>query len=438
MKKCILAMLAVVCSAVSFVACGGGKKTTPKQSGLPERVLASQGVTNVANFGGLRIINGYNDTLPAGVAPLSAGTNPGLMAVSPTLNVAAAFDPSTNTVYAVDTSSESSIGRVQLSGPTTSFVVPTSNSTGFAAVPSATVNGFAFTGAVQSMSFSTGVLGTIAVNNAQTVVSNSDGSQLLVFSGDSDSMTVLNPGAAAPPVDMSCYTNPPNTVCNIIPGFDRPVFAVVKDNMAYVLNCGPQCGGAQASVMFFDLATLTITKTIPVPAATMALLSNTTLYVAGTPMTDNACTGQTTAARTCGRLSLINVTTGKITASAVITDGYHARMDLTPNGELFIGSRNCTNIGNVNDIQTVNQPTSEVRGCLTIYRADGSLVFPPDNGNVDGLQSFTTRNIEYVAEGGNLRVYDTTKDILLVNDFLPEGTINIVGYVGDVKSIDFF
>jgi hypothetical protein len=436
LKKCILALLVVLCSAVSFIACGG-KKTAPKVSGLPQRVLASQGVTNVANFGGLFIINGQNDTIPR-IAPIPAGTSPGLMAVSPTLNIAAAFDSSNNTVYAVDTTTESGIGRVQLTGPTSSFVIPTSSSTGFAAVPAATVNGFAFTGAVESMNFSTGVLGVIAVNNAQTVVANSDGSQLLVFSADSDSMTVLNPGAAVPPVDMSCYTNPPNSVCNVIPGFDRPVFAVVSNNMAYILNCGPQCGGSKASVMFFDLATLRITKTVPVPAATMALLSNTTLYVAGTPPTNNDCTGQNTAAKTCGRLSIVNISTGSVSAPIAITDGYHQRMDLTANSELFIGSKNCTNIGNVNDIQTVNHPTSEVRGCLTIYRGDGSLVFPPDNGNVDGLQGFTTRNIEYVAEGGELRVYDTTKDILLINDFLPEGTINIVGYVGDVKAIDFF
>jgi hypothetical protein len=43
-----------------------------------------------------------------------------------------------------------------------------------------------------------------------------------------------------------------------------------------------------------------------------------------------------------------------------------------------------------------------------------------------------------VAEGGKLRVYDTTKNILLINDFVPNGTINIPGYMGDVKAIDFF
>ena len=66
------------------------------------------------------------------------------------------------------------------------------------------------------------------------------------------------------------------------------------------------------------------------------------------------------------------------------------------------------------------------------------MLIPSDNGDVTGLQGFTTRNVEYVAEGGALRVYDTTKDILLINNFLPQGTINIVGHVGDVKAIDFF
>jgi hypothetical protein len=80
-----------------------------------------------------------------------------------------------------------------------------------------------------------------------------------------------------------------------------------------------------------------------------------------------------------------------------------------------------------------------VRGCLSIYHpSDGSVVIPPDNGNVDGLQGFISRNVEYVAEGGALRVYDTTRDVLLINNFLPQGSINVVGYVGDVKAIDFF
>jgi hypothetical protein len=313
-------------------------------------------------------------------------------------------------------------------------VVPTANQIGYAAVPSATVNGFAFVGAIEQMNFSNGSISTIAVNSAQTVVSNSTGTQLLVFSGDSDSVTVLNPLVAVPPVDTSCYTNPPNAVCTIVPGFDRPVFAVINNNTAYILNCGPQCGGTKASVMVFDLASLTVTQTIPVDAATMAVLDNSTLYVAGTAPANHACTGQTTKSNSCGRLDIVNIGTGKVIGTAVITDGYHDRMDLNVYNQLFIGSRDCTNIGDANN------PNGEVRGCLTIFNAsNGSIVIPPDNGNVDGLQGLTTRHIEYVAEGGNLRVYSTDTDALYINsDFLPQGTVDIVGYVGDVKAIDFF
>lgn len=436
MKNRVLALVVGLCAAANVISCGGGGKSTPKASGLPERVLASQGVTTTSTFGGLVIINGEDDTLPR-IAPISAGSSPGMMAISPSRNIVAAFDSSSNTIYAVDTTKETDIGTgVRLPGPTSSFVVPTSNQVGYAAVPTAAVNGYAFVGGVEEMNFSNGSLLTVAVNNAQTVVSNSAGTQLLVFSTDSDSMTVLNPLAAVPPVDTSCYTNPPNAVCTIVPGFDRPVFAVINNNTAYVLNCGPQCGGEQASVMVFDLPSLTITQTIPVDAATMALLNNSTLYVAGTSPTNHACTGQQTAATSCGRLDIVDLNAGKVVGRVVITDGYHLRMDLNVSNQLFIGSWDCTNIGDVNN------PIGEVRGCLTIYRiADGSVVIPPDNGNVNGLQGFTTRQppVEYVAEGGNLRVYDLLTDTLYISEeFLQQGTINIVGYVGDVKAIDFF
>jgi hypothetical protein len=432
LKKCILALLVGLAATLSFLSCGGGKKTATS-SGLTERVLASQGVTASFSFGSLVIINGLNDTLPR-VSPLHAGTSPGLMVVSPTRSILATFDSATNSVYAVDTAKETTIGNVRLPGPTTSIVMPTANPIAYAAVPTASINGFAFLGAVEVMNFSSGSFTSIAVSNAQTVVSDPTGSKLLVFSGDSDLVTVLSPSLAVPPVDTSCTNTPGNGVCTVVPGFDRPVYAVINGSTAYILNCGPQCGGTQASIAVFDLPTLTITKTIPVHAATWALLNGSTLYVAGTPPTNHACTGQTTAATICGRLDVIDTGSGSVTATAVITDGYHQRMDLTSNGQLFVGARDCTNVGNVN-----NPGTGEVRGCLSIYRlSDGSVVIPPDNGNVDGLQAFTTRNVAYVAEGGALRVYDTTRDVLLVNNFLPQGTINVVGYVGDVKAIDFF
>jgi len=431
LKRRFLVVVVGLWASLGFISCGS---SAPKQppSGLQNRVLASQGVTSTFTFGGLVIINGQNDTIPQ-VPHIGAGSSPGLMALSPSRDIAATFDSSSNTVYAVDTTREAAIGNVHLPGPTTSMVLPTANPVGYAAVPTATVNGFSFLGAVDVMNFSTGgLVTTIAVNNAQTVISNSDGSQLLVFSNDSNSVTVLSPGSAVPPVDLSCST-PPSSVCAVVPGFDRPVNGIIAGNTAYILNCGPQCQGTQASVMVFDIPSLTITSTIPVDAATMALLNGSTLYVAGTSPTNNACTGETTTATTCGRLDIVDLGSGTVTGSVVITDGYHQYMDMTTNGQIFIGSLNCTNIGNVSN------PSGEVRGCLSIFRTtNGSVLIPPDNGNVNGLQGFTSRSVEYVAEGGLLRVYDTTTDILLINDFLPQGTINIVGYVGGIKAIDFF
>jgi hypothetical protein len=86
-----------------------------------------------------------------------------------------------------------------------------------------------------------------------------------------------------------------------------------------------------------------------------------------------------------------------------------------------------------------SDPVGEVRGCLAIYNSNtNAVVIPPDNGNVTGLQGFISRTVEYVAEDGNLRVYETDTDTLLIDDYLPQGTINVTGYVWDVKAIDFF
>ncbi|HTW57651.1 MAG TPA: hypothetical protein VMD99_05970 [Terriglobales bacterium] len=446
MKKRILVLVAGLWASVSFTSCGGSSGPTSPPSGLPYRVLASQSVSSTFTFGEFQIIDGQDDTIPR-VAPIQAGESPGMMAISPSLNLVAAFDSGTNSVYSVNTVTEKSIGHVQLPGPTSSIVLPTSDQVGYAAVPTAYVDGYSFLGAVEVMNLAGKITTTIAVTNAQTVVSNQGGSQLLVFPPPEptpngiNTVTVLSPEEASPPVDTSCFDPLPNAVCAVVSGFDRPVNAIVDGNIAYVLNCGPECGGTQASVMILNLAKLAITNTIPVDAATDGYLIGSTLYVAGNSPTNNACTNQTTAATTCGRLDTIDLTTNTVTSSIAITDGYHDRMDMSINGQLFIGSYDCTEIGNGNGILNGSNPTGEVRGCLTILNTNtGALVFPPENGDVNGLQSFTTREVEYVAQGGVLYVYNTDNglDVLLLNDYILEGVIDVVGYCGDVKSIDSF
>lgn len=351
------------------------------------------------------------------------------MAISPDRSTLLSFDSLTNRVDVVNTTKESLIGSIQLAGPTTSMVVPLPG-LGFAAVPATPFVGSS-PGAVVDMNLTSGgITATISVPNAQTVVSNATGTQLLAFSNDSDAVTVVSP----------LLVNIDSPVTVTVPGFDRPVYGFFSGSTAYILNCGAECGGTQASVQVLNLGTTppTAGAAVPVDGATIGYLTGTTLYVAGNSPTNSACTGETTAATTCGRLDFVDLSSMTVTGSAVITDGYHDRIDMPLNGQLFVGSQGCTNVGNVNN------PQGEVRGCLSIYDTlNASVVIPPDNGDVTGLQSFSTRDVEYVAEGGNLRVYDTLIDSLLLDNAndtnIPEtGTVTITGYVIDVKAIDFF
>jgi DNA-binding beta-propeller fold protein YncE len=390
-------------------------------------VLASQSVASLTSSPGLIVINGENDTL-ARASNVSAGASPGLMAISPQRATLLVFDAATNSIEVVNTKTEALTGGIQLPAAATSMVA-VSNSAGYATLPSAAFGAGSPPGALEVMDLIHGAITTaVSVPGAQTVVASPDGTQLLVFSNDSNALTVVTP--------QQVNTTVPATAT--VPGFDRPVYAVFSSDgtTAYIMNCGPECGGAQPSVQALSMAGLTVGTPVPVDAATIGLLNNSTLYVAGTPTTMNGCTGQTTAATTCGRLDIIDLGTMAVTGSVVITDGYHNRIDISNNGQLFVGARTCTNVGNVNNV------AGEVRGCLSIFdttkAGNTTAVIPPDNGDVTGLQSFSSRFVEYVAEGGNLRVYNTITDSLLLTSFVSTGTITITGQIVDVKAVDFF
>ncbi len=431
-----VALLSVILSAVvSLVCCGGGggtSTTATHTSGLTERVFTSQSVSATPAFPEVVIINGEYDTV-AKARPIAAGNSPGLMATSPDRSVVLSFDSGSNSAYIISAATESNTGSVALGGPTTSMVA-VSDSIAYAAVPTVTVKGSPPGAVVEFNIASGGVTYNMNVPNVQTVVANPSGTELLAFSGDSDSgdpdsVTVLSPSEV----------NIGNPVTAVIPTCAgcRPVNAVFSPDgtTAYILNCGAECSGAgvSASVQALDMASLTLGTAVPVDGATIAYLNGSTLYVAGNSVTNNACTGETTAAITCGRLDMVDINAMAVTGSIVITDGTHDRIDLSVNGQLFVGSYNCTTIGDVND------PQGEVRGCLTIFNTNNNaVIIPPDNGDVTGLQGFSSRDVEYVAEGGNLRVYDTLTDSLLINDYVETGTIVIPGQVVDVKAVDFF
>lgn len=433
MKRVALLAVVLIVASISFLACGYSSSYYKPPSGLSTRVFASQSIPSPTSAPRIVIVNASNDTL-ARSSGISAGAEPGLMAISPERTTLLVFDSAGNAVRIVNARTETLLGSIQLAGPTTSMVA-LSTGFGYAAVPSAVLNGSP-PGAVEVMNLTAGgIAATISVPNARFVVASPSGTQLFVFSNDSDAVTIVSPFAL----------NTGNPVTTTVPGFDRPVSAVFgSDGTAYILNCGPECGSASASasVQLLNMGTTppSAGASVAVDGATIGIASGSTLYVAGTatasasnPSPNNLCTGQTTAALTCGRLDMIDLASLTVTGSAVIADGYHDRIDMSSNGQLFVGSHTCSNVGNV------NAPQGEVRGCLSIFNpATGAVVIPPDNGDVTGLQGFTSRNVEYVAEGGNLRVYDTTKNKLLITNFITTGTIGINGQIIDVKAVDFF
>jgi len=133
------------------------------------------------------------------------------------------------------------------------------------------------------------------------------------------------------------------------------------------------------------------------------------------------------------------------TAPIIITDGYHNRIALGANGQLFIGARTCTEI-----IPPIPPPQgAEIRGCLSIYNTlttavgsvpAGGVLIPPANGDATGLQPISTRQVVYVVQGGSLNIYDDTIDALEYNPNDPNNPGQIFGIIGnfiDVKTVDF-
>ena len=389
----------------------------------PLRPLSTGGTVPV-----LEIVDALQDKLPGyAVNLLGSSPEPGLMVLSPNKKFTLVFSASNNAVTVVDNARENvvqagtgTLSSITLPGFTDSMVVGSDNLTAYAAVSSTPVVGQS-PGAVEVLNLSVaGISATLPVSGARTIVGSHNGNRILAFGDRPDTVTVIAPSLVGTNAD-------PRTTVQDPAAFDHPVWGVFSsdDTTAYILNCGPECGGVASSVTVLDLNTNTPGTNIPVDAATVGLLSGSTLYVAGTPP-GSAC-GSGTAATTCGMVDIVDLSSMTVTTSAVITDGFHDRMELGSNGQIFIGARTCTNI---------NTPASgsnpgEVRGCLSIFStSNSSVVVPPNNGDVTGLQPITNRNVVYVVQKGELRIYDTTTDKLQTQQ------VDILGQAIDVELVD--
>jgi hypothetical protein len=422
LRKVLTAFGALVAACVALSSCGnsynpyttGGQKLAPS-TGLTFRVFVSNPLfsNGSSNAPVLNIIDATTDLLsPATVSLAGTVSNPGLMAQSPDKKKILVFSDAENRVAVVDKASQSTTGAIGLPAPTTSLIALPDNATAYAAVQTAPVAGQT-PGAVEVLDIVNGkIKATIPVANAKTVVLSQKGGIVLAF-GDTATTTVIT------------VANVGTNATAVVPvtGFDHPVSAVFSadDSTAYILECGAECGGTASAVTTLDLTTNTVGTRIPVAAATIGFLDGTTLFVAGTPAGQMCESG--TAATSCGVLTAINTQTLTATGTtATITDGYHDRMVLTGDGQIYIGANHCTEI---------NTSGGEVRGCLSIFNtADGSVTIPPDSGDVTGIQSIVSRKRVYLVQGNQIRIYSTT------DNKLQSQQPDIVGPAVDVKLVD--
>jgi hypothetical protein len=352
------------------------------------------------------------------------------------------FNSSDNEVNVVSNSKETSNGKVTLPSSTQSMAATSDGTLGFAAVPQAPVAGLA-PGEVELIDLNAPALraplcvptGTGACvipnpnifSNATYLALSPDNRHLLIFGDQLTVATFTNVGTTSAPNWTVSGVNVPIGASNL----DHPVWATFSQdgNAAYVLSCGTECGGTttpsitplsfkdtQCPAQQYCLGSSTLLS----GGATYSVASGATVYVAGSA----GCLGGGNPSG-CGTLSVLNTSGNNVqlVKTITITDGYHSRMAITSDNQVFIGAQGCTSVSTV----TVQ------RGCLSIYNANnGKVVIGTDQGDVTGIQPITGRPQVYVVEGGELRNWTTSTDTLAPST----QQVDIIGQAVDVKLVD--
>lgn len=241
--------------------------------------------------------------------------------------------------------------------------------------------------------------------------------------------------------------------------FDHPVKAVFSADggTAYVLNCGPECGGSQASVSVLPVSPMIFLTgqgsgqlptasalsapctgsgsgcTIPVPGgATNALVTNSTLYVVGQQPVQ--VQGQTLFA---GNLTVLNLLSNSVVPAtptvpnpASISDGVPggvSRMLLADDNTLWIAMTKCTN-----GVRLATGASSGY-GCLTMVNTTNNTVtmLEPYLGDATGIAAVTGLHKIYTAEGGQVYIYSTVDGTAIDNQY-----VTVTGVAYDVAYMD--
>jgi len=225
--------------------------------------------------------------------------------------------------------------------------------------------------------------------------------------------------------------------------FDRPAKAVFSADggTAYVLNCGPECGGSVASISTLPIAPLIFllgeqsgtlpthaaltASTLNIPGGTSnALVVSSKMYVVGQQMMPDGFWS--------GQLTTLNLPTGSATtmtktAQVAISDGAPgaaSRMIIADDNTLWIGMTQCTNGERANNRQA--------EGCLSMVNtATNAVTLLPYNGDATGIAAITGLHKIYTAEGGQVYIYSTVNAASIDNQY-----VTVTGTAYDVAYMD--
>jgi len=237
--------------------------------------------------------------------------------------------------------------------------------------------------------------------------------------------------------------------------FDRPVKAVFSADggTAYVLNCGPECGGSKSSISLLPIAPMIFTLGQPsgllpcnlapcsnafatpitnilVPAgASNALVTTNTMYVVGQHQMPDGLFG--------GFLTVLNLTTNTIVPSTSaspnpvsISDGVAgatSRMLQADDNTLWIGMTKCDRGERIN--------SGLAYGCLTMYNTNTAkvMLLEPFSGDLTGIAGVTGLHKVYVAQGGQVYIFSTVDGRAIDNQYVTvSGTAYDVAYMDAV------
>jgi hypothetical protein len=221
--------------------------------------------------------------------------------------------------------------------------------------------------------------------------------------------------------------------------FDRPTKAVFSPDgtTAYVLDCGPECGGTTSGITAVPITTSALnpsgvgasgiamiaTSNIAVPGgATNGLFNGTTFYVAGQQLQADGLLA--------GNLSVVNTSNGQVTGQYSISDGTHNKMVLADNDTLWIGSYQCQS-GERYKLSQSTAPGTPF-GCITMFNtSNNSVLVESFKGDGTGVTAVTGLNKVYTAEGGQVYIYNTADGTARDNT-----NVTVTGTAYDVAYMD--